>query len=99
MRRATALVVVLAVLGSPCTDRPGPSQARSPRDEPARCDARPGVAPEGFILRGTREIRQPDQIGLREEYGDAGGRFLVYLLGVLGEVGEGFQVVDRLPLV
>jgi hypothetical protein len=95
VRRTAALVVGLAVLGGCTEDRRSQPEPRG--SEPIRrCDRRPGTVPEGFTLRRSRDIQQgSDRVALREEYRDAEGRLLVYLLGVAGEVGEGLPLVGR----
>ena len=98
MRRATALIVGLTVLGGCTEDRQVPPAAGEPRSA-RRCDVRPGAVPEGFTLRRTRDIAQGSgRVGVREEYRDRDGRLLVYLLGVAGEVGEGLPLTGR-PMV
>jgi hypothetical protein len=42
-----------------------------------------------FALHETQEVRYRTHVALREEYRDANGRRLFYLLGVVGEMGEG----------
>jgi hypothetical protein len=99
VRRTAALVVGLAFLAGCTEDRQPQPETRG--SEPAtRCDVRPGAVPEGFILRRTRELPQgDDRVAVREEYRDAEGRLLVYLLGVAGEVGEGLPHLGRRTLV
>jgi hypothetical protein len=87
--RSGALPLVLAALVAvDCTQgRPEP-RARSPAALP-RCEERPGKGVEGFALHEAHEVRYRTHVAFREEYRDAHGRRLFYLLGVVGEMGEG----------
>ena len=98
MRAPIVSAVVAAVLGVACTGDPAPPERSETPTGPHRCEERPGVIPEGFILRRTREFPEPDRVAIREEYRDPDGRLLVYLLGVTGEVGEGLPVADDLVI-
>jgi hypothetical protein len=93
VRRVLAAAAV-AVLGASCTgDRAAP-----PQPSPV-CHRVPGRGVEGFVLDRTQRIEEPTHVALRREYRDPEGRLLVYLLGVLGEVGEGAPVARRVELV
>jgi hypothetical protein len=74
----------------------GGSEA-SPEAKP-RCDASPGAPPGGFILTRSHELPYRDHVGVREEYRDQDGRLLVYLLGVMGEMGEGAPIAEDIEL-
>ncbi|HEX2026081.1 MAG TPA: hypothetical protein VHH92_06770 [Actinomycetota bacterium] len=94
--RRTLVAVAAVLLGASCAGgRATPS--RSP-DTPV-CDRIPGRGVEGFVLDRTQRIDQPTHVAVRREYSDPEGRLLVYLLGVLGEVGEGAPVARRVELV
>jgi hypothetical protein len=88
---AAAAVVLVSCTGDPAAS-PGD------RGKPV-CDRIPGRGVEGFVLDRTQRIEDRDHVALRREYRDPEGRLLVYLLGVLGEVGEGAPVVRRVELV
>jgi hypothetical protein len=87
---AAAAVVLVSCTGDPAT---------SPGHGKPVCDRVPGRGVEGFVLDRTQRIEESDHVALRREYRDPEGRLLVYLLGVLGEVGEGAPVARRVELV
>jgi hypothetical protein len=91
-----ALAAAAALLGLSCTGE----GAASPRPVATPvCDEVPGRGVQGFVLEKTQRIDQTTHIALRREYRDPEGRLLVYLLGVLGEVGEGAPVARQVELV
>jgi hypothetical protein len=91
-----ALAAAAALLGLCCAAE----RAASPRPAAAPvCDEVPGRGVEGYVLEKTQRIDHTTHIALRREYRDPDGRLLVYLLGVLGEVGEGAPVARRVELV
>jgi hypothetical protein len=94
--RRLALIVAVAVLGAGCTEDSPP--APRARGKPV-CDRVPGRGVEGFVLYRTERIDQQDEMAVRKEYRDPDGRLLVYLLGVLGEVGEGSTFQEDVELV
>ncbi|MGH2710157.1 MAG: hypothetical protein ACRDH9_03005 [Actinomycetota bacterium] len=97
MRRVTACAVA-AVLGAACTgDRTPPAAGPVPQAKPI-CDRMPAGVPAGFVLTKTKRLPSPEFVAVRREYRDPGGRLLVYLLGVMGEVGEGAPVAEEVTL-
>jgi hypothetical protein len=93
VNRALAAAAMVLVT---CTGDPAASPGD--RGKPV-CDRIPGRGVEGFILEKTQRLDQTTHIAVRREYRDPEGRLLVYLLGVLGEVGEGAPVARRVELV
>ena len=62
-----------------------------------RC-ANPVKGPDGWILVRTRDVREGDHVGVRQEYRDPRGRRLFFLLGISGEVGEGLPFAGTIPV-
>jgi hypothetical protein len=95
--RAGAATVAVALLGVGCSEAARRDGA-TPEPRP-RCEARPGRGVEGFALHRAREITYRDHVARRLEYRDARGRRLFYLLGVVGETGEGPGEFEPVTLV
>ena len=99
-RSAIAGLVAAAVLGASCSGDagpPAPSRPSKEADRP-RCDVAPGEVPEGFLLRRQRDRPHRDHVGVHRVFVAPDGRRLDYLLGVIGEVGEGLPLAGSVEL-
>ncbi len=84
---------VAVVLGASCAGGPPPAEDVAAGERP-RCSAIPGRALEGFVLVDTEDVPESGHIGVRRTVRDPDdGREVTYLLGIIGEVGEGFPAV------
>lgn len=88
MREGGLPFVLAALLAAGCTQGRPEARARSPAAL-ERCEERPGRGVDGFALYEAQEVRYRTHVALREEYRDPSGRRMFYLLGVVGEMGEG----------